>query len=150
MVFLSHAEYLIDKLKEYFEATTINELAEKIGVSQPTISAWKNRNSVGAIKNICKDFGIYHEIFETEESINTLNQITERNKKSTVFNQHGANSQQIQNQYNEGDGVKIGGNSIENEFQPLFDALVSIAKALKKEDILKNELKKLMSELPLK
>jgi transcriptional regulator with XRE-family HTH domain len=47
---MNEASVLIDKLKQYYKVGTIQELAKKLGVKQNTISGWKQRNSVNAIK----------------------------------------------------------------------------------------------------
>lgn len=47
----------------YYNVFTISELANKIGVSQPSISGWKRHNYVKAIANKCRQLGIYNEIF---------------------------------------------------------------------------------------
>ncbi|MCT7562022.1 helix-turn-helix domain containing protein [Aliarcobacter butzleri] len=54
---------IIDRLFDYFEVTSIQDLAEKMNVSQPTISKWKTRNAISAIKKRCRELGIYNEIF---------------------------------------------------------------------------------------
>lgn len=54
---------IIDKLFDYFKVTSIQDLAEKMNVSQPTISKWKTRNAMSAIKKRCRELGIYNEIF---------------------------------------------------------------------------------------
>jgi len=47
---MNEASKLIDKLKQYYRVGTSQELGEKIGVAKTTISGWKQRNSVNAIK----------------------------------------------------------------------------------------------------
>lgn len=54
---------IIDKLFDYFDVYSIQDLALKMNVSQPTISKWKTRNSINAIKKKCRELGIYNEIF---------------------------------------------------------------------------------------
>ncbi|MGJ0332293.1 hypothetical protein NG751_10500 [Aliarcobacter cryaerophilus] len=60
---INQAELLIDKLLNYYNVSTYSDLGIKINVSQANISSWKIRNSVNAIKNKCKELGIYNEIF---------------------------------------------------------------------------------------
>jgi len=43
--------------------STIKELGEAINTGASTISNWKQRNSVTALKNKCRELGIYNEIF---------------------------------------------------------------------------------------
>ena len=66
-----NAEFLIQKLMRYYQVFTISELAEKMGVSQPSVSGWKRNNYIKAIANKCRELGIYNEIFEDnyEENI---------------------------------------------------------------------------------
>ena len=47
---ITQAAELINKLKKYYKVGTIQELADKLGVKQNTISGWKQKNSVNAIK----------------------------------------------------------------------------------------------------
>ncbi|MFX4231340.1 hypothetical protein ACOL3I_07625 [Aliarcobacter butzleri] len=58
-----NAEILIQKLMSFYNVFTISELANIIGVSQPSISGWKKNNYVKAIANKCRELGIYNEIF---------------------------------------------------------------------------------------
>lgn len=55
--------FVIQKMMDYFNALTMKELAERIGISQQAISKWKNNNSITAIKKKCRELGIYNEIF---------------------------------------------------------------------------------------
>ena len=130
---------IIQRMMDYYNALTMKELSEKIGISQQAISKWKNSNSLRAIKKKCRELGIYNDIF---------------GDSFTTFSQTGANSQQIQNQNNSGDGSEAFNNSndskaqIDNDFIPLFEALSTVAIALDKKAQLKIELKKLISDLP--
>ena len=130
---------IIDKLFDYFNVSSIQDLSQKMNVSQPTISKWKNRNAISAVKKRCRELGIYNDIF---------------GDSFTTFSQTGANSQQIQNQNNSGDGSGAFNNSndskaqIDNDFIPLFEALSTVAIALDKKVQLKEQLTKLISDLP--
>ena len=136
---------VFDRLFDYYCINSLQELALKLGVSQPAISQWKTRNAISAVKKRCRELGIYNEIFG--DSFNT-------------FTQTGANSQQIQNQNNSGDGSGAFNNSndskaqidnslkIDNDFIPLFEALSTVAIALDKKVQLKEQLTKLISDLP--
>ena len=53
----------IQRMMDYYNALTMKELSEKIGISQQAISKWKNSNSLRAIKKKCRELGIYNEIF---------------------------------------------------------------------------------------
>ena len=79
-----NADNLIDLLFIHFNVTTMADLAMHISVSQQTISKWKQRNSVNAIKKKCIELGIYNEIFGNLNS-NINNQ--------TIGDNHGTLSQ---------------------------------------------------------
>ena len=51
------------KLLNYFNVTTISDLAEVMEIKQSSISSWKIRNSISAIRKKCRELGIYKEIF---------------------------------------------------------------------------------------
>ena len=52
---LRNASDLVDRLMEYYDVTTISELAEKINIRHQAISKWRKNNSVDAIKKRSKD-----------------------------------------------------------------------------------------------
>ena len=54
---------IIDKLFDYFNVSSIQDLSQKMNVSQPTVSKWRQRESINAIKKKCRELGIYNEIF---------------------------------------------------------------------------------------
>ncbi len=54
---------ILEKLFNFYGVTTMHNLAEKMDVSQPTISKWKSRNSINAVKRRCRELGIYNDIF---------------------------------------------------------------------------------------
>ena len=68
------ADIFINKMMEYFNVFTLNELADKIGISQQAISGWKKKNAILAIKKRCRELGIYNEIFGDLNSNTTINQ----------------------------------------------------------------------------
>ena len=47
---VENAEFLIEKLLNFYKASNVAELSTKINTSQKTISNWKIRNSINAIK----------------------------------------------------------------------------------------------------
>jgi transcriptional regulator with XRE-family HTH domain len=64
-------ETVLQKLLMYYDLDNMSQLAEKIGVSQPTISKWKTRNSILPAKKICRELGIYNKIFgDLNSSVN--------------------------------------------------------------------------------
>lgn len=126
--------FYLDKLMDYYNVSTIIELAKKLETTQSTISSWKQRASINAVKKKCREAGIYNEIFA-----------------DTIFQQHGNNSQQIQNQQNEHSSNIIGiseKESIDSDILSLCQALNSVANALDKKQELKSELTNLISKLP--
>ena len=58
-----NSENLIEKLLTYYNVKSVAELSPIISTSQATISNWKIRNSINAIKKKCRELGIYDEIF---------------------------------------------------------------------------------------
>lgn len=88
-----NSEELIEKLLNLYNVSTVAQLSEVIETSQATISNWKIRNSVGAIKKKCRELGIYNEIFgdgsiqkiDTNNGINSFNNhgdVKQKNKES--------------------------------------------------------------------
>lgn len=75
----------IQKMMDYYNALTMKELAEKIGISQQAISKWKNSNSFTAIKKKCRELGIYNEIFGDLNPIN-INQNIDNKGNNTGLN----------------------------------------------------------------
>lgn len=58
-----YIDLIFDRLFDYFKVGTISDLAKKMDIPQSTISKWKQRNSVSAIKKVCRELSIYREIF---------------------------------------------------------------------------------------
>ena len=81
---VENAEFLIEKLLNFYKVSNVAELSTKIDTSQKTISNWKIRNSINAIKKRCRELGIYNEIFgDLNSSINN----------QTIRDNHGNNTQ---------------------------------------------------------
>ena len=78
-----NADTLIDLLFIHFNVTTMADLAMHISVSQQTISKWKQRNSVNAIKKKCIELGIYNEIFG-DLKLSLSENSKEENKKEII------------------------------------------------------------------
>ncbi len=78
------AEDLIYKLYSFFDVKNNLDLANKLETTAQTISNWKSRNSVNAIKKKCRELGIYNDIFGDFNS-NINNQ--------TIGDNHGTLSQ---------------------------------------------------------
>ena len=66
--------FIINKLFDYFKVYTINELALKLGVKQSILSGWKSRNSINSFKKKCREIGIYDEIFDIIQPVNSISQ----------------------------------------------------------------------------
>jgi len=64
-----NAEFLIEKLLNFYKVSNVAELSTKINTSQKTISNWKIRNSVNAIKKKCRELDIYDEIFSNSHIV---------------------------------------------------------------------------------
>ncbi len=57
-------EYYFDKIFNFYNVSSIKELSEAINTGASTISNWKQRNSITALKKKCRELGIYNEIFK--------------------------------------------------------------------------------------
>ncbi len=84
---MHNAEFLIDKLMNFYKVTTIQELAKKMEIGQPSISKWKINNSKNAIKKKCRELGIYKEIFEDDvnEVVIVSSQISKEDINCKLF-----------------------------------------------------------------
>lgn len=82
----NEASIAIEKLLNYFRVSTISALANKLGISQPSISAWKKNNYISAIQKKCRELGIYGEIFGQ-------NQNFENNYGNNAQNVYGSQAQ---------------------------------------------------------
>ncbi len=69
---MNEANELIEKLKQYYKVATSQELAEKIGVAKTTVSGWKQRNSINAVRR---------KIYELGLEIDVDNKTPHNNKK---------------------------------------------------------------------
>ena len=90
-------EIILQRLLDYFDLDNMSQLADKLSVSQPTISKQKSRGSILPIKKICRELGIYNDIFEylntqniqnqtidTQNGINSFNNFAESNKQKII------------------------------------------------------------------
>ncbi|QNM89426.1 hypothetical protein HOO34_07035 [Aliarcobacter cryaerophilus] len=129
-----NADILIQKMMVFYNVFTISELANVIGVSQPSISGWKRNNYIKAIANKCRELGIYNEIFGDLNS-NISNFQNSTNVVAQDFSNN-SNAQYMQN---------IGNKSnIDENILKLLDTLYSFAKTNNKIDELKNDLSALL------
>lgn len=129
-----NADILIQKMMVFYNVFTISELANVIGVSQPSISGWKRNNYIKAIANKCRELGIYNEIFGDLNS-NISNFQNSTNVVAQDFSNN-SNAKYMQN---------IGNKSnIDENILKLLDTLYSFAKTNNKIDELKNDLSALL------
>lgn len=85
-------EIILQKLLDYFDLDNMSQLADKLSVSQPTISKWKSRGSILPIKKICRELGIYNEIFgDSNSKINTFHNTSFSGNSSGVDNSNNKN-----------------------------------------------------------
>ena len=70
---MEKVEDVLEILFQYYNVASVAQLSSKINTSQKTISNWKVRNSINAIKKKCRELGIYNEIFrDINKNINNL------------------------------------------------------------------------------
>lgn len=79
---------IIRRLFDYYGISSLKELAEKMSISNASISNWKSRNSINAIERRCRDLGIYSQIFP---SLTTIQRIKNQNGNNS-FNNSGTNN----------------------------------------------------------
>ena len=90
-------EYYFDKIFNFYNVSSIKELSEVINTGASTISNWKQRGSITALKKRCRELGIYNEIFgdlntqniqnqiiDTQNGINSFNNFAESNKQKII------------------------------------------------------------------
>lgn len=78
------AEELIYVLYKYFNVDNNIDLAKEMNVTKQTISNWKTRDSVSAIKKKCYELGIYDSIFSNTDFSNSTNTVS--NNSSIIDN----------------------------------------------------------------
>ncbi len=104
---VENAEFLIEKLLNFYNVSNVAELSNQINTSQKTISNWKIRNSVNAIKKKCRELGIYNEIFGDLNA--EIQQITTISGGQNAQNVHGNQMQDLNNKFPDiDDDVTIG------------------------------------------
>lgn len=88
------SENLIEKLLSYYNVSSVAKLSPLINTSQATISNWKIRNSVNAIKKKCRELGIYKEIFgdmNIQTVMNNEGQLANQVTGKQIYNQPNLN-----------------------------------------------------------
>ena len=83
-------EILINKLLNYYQLKTLNELAIKLDTTQSTISGWKARNAIGALTDTVanKDPEALEYIFTNNSKSQHIGCITHSNIANDVKNQN--------------------------------------------------------------
>lgn len=133
---MENVENILEILFQYYNVASVAELSLKINTSQKTISNWKVRNSVNAIKKKCRELGIYNEIFgDLNSNINNYQNST------NVVGQDFSNKSKAQHTQNFGNRINIDENVLK-----LVDTLYSFAKDNNKIDELKKDLSFLLSK----
>ncbi len=92
----NEAIFLIEKLLNYYNLTSLQELAEKLNIKQSSLSSWKSRNSINAIRNKCRELGIYNDIFgDLNSNIQINNSVSGGQIAQTVKGDLNTNNQTI-------------------------------------------------------
>ena len=108
------AEDLIYKLYSFFDVKNNLDLANKLETTAQTISNWKSRNSVNAIKKKCRELSIYNEIFG---NLNTNNNNFQNSNINTAFDL--SSNSQAQN------SMHVGNNPICEQILKMNQTIVS-------------------------
>ncbi len=107
-------EYYFDKIFNFYNVSSIKELSEVINTGASTISNWKQRNSITALKKKCRELGIYNEIFE---DLNTnINHFQNSNINKAFDLSSNSHSQ---------DSINIGNNPICEQISKMNQTIVS-------------------------
>lgn len=77
-------KFIFDKLFAFYKVATITDLAQCLGLSQPTVTNWQRRNSINAIKKRCRELGIYDEIFGDLQKIKSIDDLKIENSKNDI------------------------------------------------------------------
>lgn len=108
------AEDLIYKLYSFFDVKNNLDLANKLETTAQTISNWKSRNSVNAIKKKCRELGIYNEIFgDLNPNINNFQNSNINKAFDLSSNSHSQ------------DSINIGNNPICEQISKMNQTIVS-------------------------
>ena len=127
--YIMTAEDMIYKLYSFFNVNNNLDLADSIKTTPQTISNWKSRNSVNAIKKRCRELGIYSEIF------GDLNFSSNENQKNENIDYSRNNASQ---------NIMKSEPNIDKNILKLVDTLCSFAKTNNKFDELKKDLSSLL------
>lgn len=105
---------IFERLFNYFQTSTIRELSEKINMSESTVSKWRQRESINAIKKKCREIGIYNEIFgDLNSNINNFHNSNINKAFDLSSNSHSQ------------DSVNVGNNPICEQVSKMNQTIVS-------------------------
>lgn len=101
---------IFERLFNFFNVSTITELAKKLEMSQPAITNWERRNSVSAIKKRCRVLGIYNEIFgDLNINNNQINESKIENFSINIVSYNNINMKKIIRDWGiQGYGITVG------------------------------------------
>ena len=101
-------EYYFDKIFNFYNALTMKELSENIGISQQAISKWKQRGSITALKKRCRELGIYDEIFKNTHKEDLKIEVLEKslfnnniNKTLEIINTMTKDNKELENKFDQ-------------------------------------------------
>lgn len=66
---MDEVEIIFEKLFNYFKVGSIADLSIKLEAQPSTVSSWRQRSAISAIKKKCRELGIYNNIFGDIQSI---------------------------------------------------------------------------------
>ena len=70
---MSEFEFYFEKMMNFYNCSTIKELAAKINTLPSTVSNWNQRQSISALKKKCRELGIFGDIFSSSVQNNFQN-----------------------------------------------------------------------------
>ena len=98
---MENVEDILERLYYFYKVSGASELSEKINTTQQTISNWKKRNSISAIKKKCRELGIYNEIFGSfSENVLTFS-MNSIQKKLNIIETMIKDNKEIEDKFNE-------------------------------------------------
>ncbi len=133
---MTEIDILIERLMEYFEVTRLQDLGIKLGVAQNTISGWRARNAVDALKKRMIENGIKLDIINKEYSSRNI---------AVGSNQAVGNNNHIGQSREDSINYKFNKN-FENELSKLSNILDQVENIEKAKEMLKDFTKKVAVE----
>jgi len=137
MLLSDEISIIFEKLFDFYNASNIRELSKKIDTSESTVSKWKQRKSINAIKKKCRELGIYNEIFGAQniQTIGSISggQVTQKVQGDQNYNNHPDNNEEDSMKYNIQHDNIVNANDIDAATFNLF--LEAYEKSLKNNDV---------------